>query len=586
MKRRKSKTTFLTKLERVEVSGSPRTASTVVSDIWEKLWDTQKPAVQFTLERKASFLSMETGTGKTFVTLASLAIKHARGEVNKVLITCPKPAIHVWKREINKWLHGTDIEFYILSYETTKGYFKYMKKIGWDAMVCDESHKLKNHASQQSRRIAIIGKSAEHRYCLTGTPVAESVIDLYGQFEFLEPTVLVQGKKDRWAHFKDMYCYSTGFMGYELKITDRNRDRILSLVHPYTYEVTSEQQGRPKAATPVYLMAELKGTQRRLYRELEAKMITEYKDSTVIAPRVITQMLRLQQICGGHVKDDEGGIITFESDKYRVLDEFLQQYKKRNQKLVIFARFIHELSQIKKICKYNGMTAEIYSTKDPSLEDRFQKTDQFPQVFITQYQKGSEALTLTCAPADLFFSRSHSYINWRQATSRIDRPPQTQPVEHYIIQTRGTVEDSIDLAVKNKQSGADHAKAFLKTLTNALKLNKVKDVNNPKESIMTDNDNTPTTEANDKPAAKKAPKKAPVAKKATTKKVAAKKPAKKEAAEKAAYGVDYIAKQLKKETGSVRIALRNAKVKKSGRSYGWNTKAEADAVISKLKKAA
>lgn len=71
-----------------------------------------------------------------------------------------------------------------------------------------------------------------------------------------------------------------------------------------------------------------------------------------------------------------------------------------------------------------------------------------------------------------------------------------------------------------------------------------------------------------KPAAKKAAKKA--------------KPA---AAEKPAYGVDYVAKALDKAPNLARVALRNANIKKSGKSYGWDTKADADAVVKKLKAA-
>lgn len=78
----------------------------------------------------------------------------------------------------------------------------------------------------------------------------------------------------------------------------------------------------------------------------------------------------------------------------------------------------------------------------------------------------------------------------------------------------------------------------------------------------------------------------PIEKEAAKKPVATKTPAKKAAKEEApAYGVAYIAKALDKAENLTRVALRNAGVKKSGKSYGWSTKAEADAVVKKLKKA-
>ncbi len=331
-----------------------------------------------------------------------------------------------------------------------------MKKEQIDALVIDEIHRLKNPNSAQSRRIGIVSKKIPYRYGLTGTPIADNVIDLFGEYRALNPDLL----GDNYKRFKQQWCYQTGWANKEVAITDANRDRVLQLLAPHTYQV-SKRQAFPnlKLTPPVRLYGELKGTQKKLYQQLERDMVAEYDDFTITAGRTITRALRLQQITGGHCPSDDGDLLTFECGKADVFNDFLKDWP-RTKKLVIFARFIHELELIEEICKKNRRTTCIYSPDTPEMEDEFQN-EKNPMDFITQIQRGSEALTLTASSTPVFFSRTHSNLLYQQAVARCDRAGQKDPVTPLLLLTRDTVDEDVDQAIEQKQSEAQFCKAFI-----------------------------------------------------------------------------------------------------------------------------
>lgn len=342
-----------------------------------------------------------------------------------------------------------------------RSYFKYFRKEGFDAIVVDEIHRLKNPASAQSRRVALLSKDIIYRYGLTGTQIQDTVIDLFGQYRTVDPSIL----GDKWSEFKQRFLYPTGYMGKKSGITKRNKKKVLELIAPITYQVTKKEAfPNRKVLEPVYLFAELKGTQKKLYEQLESDFIATYDEFEITAPRTITQMLRLQQISGGHCPSDEGDMLTFECGKAQALQEFLTDFQ---GKVVIFARFIHELKLIEQVCKKLGMSCEIYTPKRPDLEDRFQEKDN-PRVFISQIQRGGIALTLTRASTAIFFSKTFSSLDYVQAIGRIDRGGQTEPVTPIFISTKDTIDEDIDDAIGKKLSEAAFVSFFLERLKKRL----------------------------------------------------------------------------------------------------------------------
>jgi SNF2 family DNA or RNA helicase len=458
-RRRPSKSKYLNKLEIMEGLPPYQDPYLVQLRVLKKLWPLQLKGVLFSLKRKWTFFAMEMRTGKSLTTLASLAIRHYRGSVDKVLITCPASSVPVWESETRKWLKGTTLKIAIVSFEMARFYFKYIRKEAFDAIVIDEIHRLKNPTGMQSRRIHLAARHIPYRYGLTGTLIADSAIDLFGQFRAICEQIL----GDSWKRFREQYLTPSGFKGYDLIISDENRDIVLRKVAPITYQVTKQEMfPNRKVLDPMIITCQLKGTQKKLYQDIEQSMVGKSNGFIVTASRVITQMIRLQQITGGHCPADGGEFLTFECPKADALAEFLQDWPRR-RKLVIFARFLHELELITQVLKGKKMSYAVFDPKKYSDIEAFQRKEN-PQVMVLQVQRGGVSLDLTAASTAIFFSSTFSYIDYAQAISRIEGTDQHDPILAVFLVTEGTIDQDLWSSVDLKQSEAQFVKTFLANL--------------------------------------------------------------------------------------------------------------------------
>jgi superfamily II DNA or RNA helicase len=297
------------------------------------------------------------------------------------------------------------------------------------------------------------------RMGLTGTQVGNSVIDTFGQYRAVEPSILGESYKE----FKAKYCYQTGYMGFKVAINKTNKKEVLTLIAPITFELKKKDVFGITVLPPVYMYTELKGTQKKLYTQLEETTIAKVDKFQVSAPREITQMIRLQQITGGHVPSDEGEMMSFECAKADLLTDFLNNWD-RKEKLVIFARYIYELDLIERICKKAKFSCYIYNHKEAYMDEEFQNKAN-PQISISQISKGISR-TLTRANTIIFFSLTHSYIEYAQALGRCEaRGVVKDPITPIFLITKDTIDEDYERAVRKKQTEAQFVSSFLRKLS-------------------------------------------------------------------------------------------------------------------------
>lgn len=305
----------------------------------------QKKGLKHCLKNPSSALFMDMRTGKTVVTMAVLEKRARRRQVETCLVIAPASVLHVWE----KWsLRLPAVRFFIISYEGARAHYKRLKKIDWDCIVVDESHKLRNRGSSQSRRISKLN-AAPYKMILTGTPTGrKGEIDLWAQFRFCAPGLF----GDHWSSFQDDYLQPTGFGGYDRKFRFGKKRQFLKKAAPIVFRITQEEMGALPPAPPLTLYADLTGKQLSAYRDMQKFNLIELQDSTVTAPLVITQQLRLQQIAGGFTKDDDGNIIELGKAKLNVFADWLDNW---SEKAIVFARYHWELDQLAKIIKAEGL---------------------------------------------------------------------------------------------------------------------------------------------------------------------------------------------------------------------------------------
>ena len=179
----------------------------------------QKVGIMFMLNRDESANFCELGTGKTFQTLATIAIKKKLGEINKCLVVCPSSLKFNWKNEIEKHTYEdsvvsdgikkkriviyeefkeSSIPFLIINYALLRMDIDIIRKyLDFDAIILDESVKIKNDQAQQTRAVKQLSH-IKYKYILSGYPIANNVVDIWSQIDFLKP-----GKLGTFWSFED-----------------------------------------------------------------------------------------------------------------------------------------------------------------------------------------------------------------------------------------------------------------------------------------------------------------------------------------------------------------------------------------------
>lgn len=212
----------------------------------------QKQAYKKHLSNKVGALFMKMGTGKTRV---ALELANAVPDVDLIVWIGPLSSIKPLDEktpsiidEVNKWGGFNAKEVTYVGVESIgqsdRTYLQLYKKIAtsWRCfIIVDESIKIKNIDAKRTKRLLELSKMVEYKLILNGEPITRDLLDIWAQFEFLDPEILRMG----YAEFKNTFCkYTTitkRFGGYKQYTKEfitgyENIDYLYSLIGEYVYE--------------------------------------------------------------------------------------------------------------------------------------------------------------------------------------------------------------------------------------------------------------------------------------------------------------------------------------------------------------
>jgi hypothetical protein len=396
----------------------------------------QEEAVRRALKHDGFLLAMEMRTGKTF-TACTVA---ARRDCHRVLIACPSIAKKVWVKAIEDLGLDEKIDWLILSldelHNRRKQLRQWLRDIEPSMMIVDESQRIKNRKSTRSKAVRFIATGATYRLALTGTPIAQGIWDAWSQFDFLMP-----GLFGSWQEFEDAYLIVERPPGKRVSIWakkivgTKNVQEFNAKFHEHMYRVELEEvKAVATKIRRVKVKVQLPSDARKTYREFAKTMETMIAGKRVYSQQVITKIIKLQQIAGGWLLDNEVDRQPHFLHAAKRLKVF-ELVKKLDEPTVIFVRFIHELEDLRLMFAANGLT--VTPTTD---------------VAIVQIQSGV-AIDLSRARAAIFYSMNYSYLDYDQAQFRI-RTMDTEAVTYYYLLTEKTVDEDIYEAVTLKKNVA------------------------------------------------------------------------------------------------------------------------------------
>lgn len=341
----------------------------------------------------------------------------------------------------------------------------------WDLIICDESHRIKAPAGKQSRFIGRLCQRSRRRdgrvLLLTGTPMPHSPLDLYGQFRALDPEILGTSNhafKTRYGapkvlrntRARDPVYLRTpaGQLIYEGVRKDR-LDELTARVAPYIYQVSQGELDRTlhlQDPVDLHFTCDLESPARRVYEQLRRELIAELSSGVVTAANAMVCVLRLAQVSSGFAVDADTGAhhpLSCPPEKARLLDDTLQDLDLR-EPVVVFARFHHDLNQIRGVCETQGRRYAELSGRDHSGLTTGATMRDDVDVLGVQPKAGGVGIDLTRARYGVFYSLDFALADYLQARKRLHRPGQQQRVTYIHLLANATVDHAIYGALKRR----------------------------------------------------------------------------------------------------------------------------------------
>lgn len=422
------------------------------------LYGFQKKGACFLRTVPHTLLGDHMGLGKSLQVLG--ALENLPGPH---LILCPASLKYSWDTEIdkwtkekrivingakdvrmNQWFYAGKMKYVIANYELLLYDLPEILKTPWNAIICDEATRISNPEAKTVKALKSV--PCFKRIALTGTPVANTPVDIFSIIDWLCPRYL-----GSFFQFKERYCKMDPFgdvVGY------KDLDVLAKKISRFMLRRTKEEvfTDFPKK-TVEDIIFELPDTERRIYngiKELIREEISKLDLDTRTLALIPVKMLRLLQSVN-HTKL-VGGYGRGESTKLETLKEMLRSIMKSGEKAIVFTPFAKMLHIMKEeLSEFRPLF--IYGDVDPM--ERMVKVKEFnddpePRI-IVMTEAGTYGLNLQSASYIFHYSLPWSVSKLEQREGRAHRIGQNKPVTVYNLIAKDTIDEYILKTLHKKQ---------------------------------------------------------------------------------------------------------------------------------------
>lgn len=432
-------------------------------------------------------LLFEMGCGKTLTAIAIAGAGYQMGKVERLLIVAPTSVVAVWPKELREYakfkytcktllgekkqrLKQIDdlikfpfkaLKVAVINYESTwrPEILEKLQEFDADMIIADESQRIKTYDAAQSKAMHELGDQARYKLILSGTPVQTAAIDIWSQYRFLDKTVF----GDNFFKFRGRYAIMGGY-GNKKIVGYKDLEGLIKKEHSIAFRVTKDEALDLPEQTFETRKIQFNQKEKNLYERIKKDSYAELDGGGhITATTVLTRLLRLQQLAGGFlVQDDAQKPQLVSRAKLDALADIIEDYViGSGKKLVIFARFIAEVKAIMeladKVLPKELKQVAIYG--DIKKEDRGDIVKQFQEdpktvLFIGQIDTAGTGITLTAADTCVYYSKNFNYATYSQSLSRIHRIGQRNCCTYIDLEIEGTIDELISKALSRKEDMA------------------------------------------------------------------------------------------------------------------------------------
>lgn len=459
-------------------------------------------------------LFMEQGTGKTAVTIAA-ACNLPKGDVPlRVLIITPNNVRTNWKSELEKFStvnhkamilrgsqvkridqlisairdDGQDITFVISSYDTMIQTWDAISMMRWDMAILDESQYIKSSKTRRWKYCSKLRDISDKRIVLTGTPIANSLMDLYTQFEFMGEGYSGFSTFEGFKKFFGTYA-KQGEQGYERLVAAQNIPVLKDRLSRYTFMI-KKFEALPDLPDKVYDIEEVEMSpeQSDAYTQLATSLAIEIENEldtaenpSLVVNNILTKLLKLAQITSGFLSIpevyDEAGelvkpkeIIHFSPNpKIEALLNLVND-KPMDDKTIIWACWVEDIKKIERALRMAGHDPVTYyggiSAKEQEEAVRRFNEDPSCRFIIGNPAAGGTGINLLGYPPgrqdefttncnhEIYFSQRWSSLERSQSEDRAHRRGTRGNVRITDLCVPETIDETIRARVLDKRRAA------------------------------------------------------------------------------------------------------------------------------------
>lgn len=430
-------------------------------------------------------LADDMGLGKTVQAISAIIYFTEKYPQSKNIIICPASLIYTWKEEFEKFapsihtmvyhgvarqteqLNDPDISIIITTYNTMRNDVDLITTQVYGIAVLDESHNIKNPATQIAQ--AAMRINARFRMALSGTPVINNTFDLYSQLQFVIPGLF--GSRE---FFKTQYANPIDNYQDEEKIA-----ALKKMTAPFILRRTKEQVATDlPEKTETILWCTMGRSQKRVYEEIlentRNSIFLEIKNSGLAKSKlsILQGMTRLRQVCSSPALLSGYRNCTESVKQETLMDELDNLLDKH--KVIVFSQFTSMLHLLADECEIRGIDYYHFDGQTPpakraEMVHLFQQEENKVNLFLISLKAGNTGLTLTAADYVFLFDPWWNNAVQDQAIDRTHRIGQTKNVFAYKMICKDTIEEKIlTLQQKKKKLSEDLVSAdnnFVKSLT-------------------------------------------------------------------------------------------------------------------------
>lgn len=324
---------------------------------------------------------------------------------------------------------------------------EWLRKREWSLVILDEAQAIKNPGARQTRAVKELKASV--RIALTGTPVENSLGDLWSLFDFLNPGLL--GSASDFTRYAKKLTQSSGSGGF---------GPLRQLVRPYILRrLKSDRSVISDLPDKTEMIAHCALTKRQavLYGQTVNELADRLANADGIERRgiVLAALMRLKQLCNHPAQCLGGDFAPDESGKFQRLSELTAEIASRQEKVLVFTQFREMTSPLLHFLTGIFGRPGLVLHGNTAVKERRVLVDEFqreggPPFFILSLKAGGTGLNLTEAGHVIHFDRWWNPAVENQATDRAYRIGQKKNVLVHKFICRGTVEEKIDRLIADK----------------------------------------------------------------------------------------------------------------------------------------